>query len=219
MDETRIYRYPLWLRNHDVRFHSLSWSGAGMAGRELLIHDSLQMRWLSRARIKASASARSARSAKACRIREDGCRPEAYCAAMVNDHLNTCSDTAMLPAEAPASSLDVRLLPAHRSCGGPAFLSRDRIVAAAADCNLTKGPPCRTVNVVPISARATPSANTSRRPVPPRPRIFIIERPTASLLAASLVAFALVAVGAFANNLLSAPRNLACEAPARAAPR
>jgi hypothetical protein len=29
VDETRLYRYPLWLRNHDVRLDSLSWSAAG----------------------------------------------------------------------------------------------------------------------------------------------------------------------------------------------
>jgi hypothetical protein len=48
--------------------------------------------------------------------------------------------------------------------------------------------------------------------------VFIIDRPTTWLLATILVVLALVAIGALANDLLSAPRRLACEAPSTVAP-
>jgi len=52
-----------------------------------------------------------------------------------------------------------------------------------------------------------------------RPLVFIIDRPKTCLLATILAVLALVAVGALANNLLSAPRRLACEVPAAVAPQ
>jgi len=64
------------------------------------------------------------------------------------------------------------------------------------------------MHVVSIESRAASGANAPHRRVPPRPRVFIIDRPTRCLLATILVALALVAVGALANNFLSAPRHL-----------
>jgi hypothetical protein len=72
-------------------------------------------------------------------------------------------------------------------------------------------------NVVPIKLPGALGANALHRPVLRR-RVFIIDRPKTSLLAAFLVAIALVAVGALAGDLLSVPRGLVCDAPPIAAP-
>jgi hypothetical protein len=71
---------------------------------------------------------------------------------------------------------------------------------------------------VSIESRAAPSAKAPHGQAPPRPRVFVIDRPTTWLLATILVVLALVAIGALANDLLSAPRRLACEAPSTVAP-
>jgi hypothetical protein len=73
-------------------------------------------------------------------------------------------------------------------------------------------------NVVAIKLRGALGANALHRPVLSRRRVFIIDRPKMSLLAAFLVAIALVAVGALAGDLLSVPRGLVCDAPPIAAP-
>ena len=70
------------------------------------------------------------------------------------------------------------------------------------------------MHVVSIKSRVAPGANAPYRRVPPRPRVFIIDRPKTRFLATILAVLALVAVGALANNFLSAPRRLACEMPA-----
>ncbi len=75
------------------------------------------------------------------------------------------------------------------------------------------------MHVVSIKSRVAPRANAPYGRVPPRPRVFIIDRPKTCLLATILAVLALVAVGALANNLLSAPRRLACEVPAAVAPQ
>ena len=54
---------------------------------------------------------------------------------------------------------------------------------------------------------------------PTRPRLFIIDRPGMYTLAAILGVLALITVGALANDLLSAPRHLACRAPDRPPPQ
>jgi hypothetical protein len=82
-----------------------------------------------------------------------------------------------------------------------------------------QGAPSSTMHVVSIKSRAASGANAPYRRVPPRPRVFIIDRPKACLLATILAVLALVAVGALANNFLSAPRRLACEVPAAVAPQ
>jgi hypothetical protein len=73
-------------------------------------------------------------------------------------------------------------------------------------------------NVVPIKSRDARGANALHRSVLLRRRVFIIDRPKTSLLAAILVAIALVAVGALAGDLLNVPRGLMCDAPRIAAP-
>jgi len=70
------------------------------------------------------------------------------------------------------------------------------------------------MQVVSIKSRAASGADATHRRVPPRPRVFIIDRPKSWLLAAILAVLALLAVGALANNLLGAPRRLDCEVPA-----
>jgi hypothetical protein len=72
------------------------------------------------------------------------------------------------------------------------------------------------MHVVSIESRAASGANAPHRRVPPRPRVFIIDRPTTCLLATILVVLAL---GALANNLLGASRRLACEVPGAVAPQ
>jgi hypothetical protein len=74
-------------------------------------------------------------------------------------------------------------------------------------------------HVVSIESRAASGASAPHRRVPPHPRVFIIDRPTTCLLATILGVLALLAVGAFANNLLSVPRHLACVAPPTGAPQ
>jgi hypothetical protein len=75
------------------------------------------------------------------------------------------------------------------------------------------------MQVVSIKSRAASRANAPHRRVPPRPRVFIIDRPKTCSLATILALVALVAVGALANNLLSASRMLACEVPVAVAPQ
>ena len=75
------------------------------------------------------------------------------------------------------------------------------------------------MHVVSIKSRAGSGTNAPYRRSPPRPRVFIIDRPKTCLLATLLAVLTLVGVGALANNLLSAPRRLACEVPAAVAPQ
>jgi hypothetical protein len=87
------------------------------------------------------------------------------------------------------------------------------------DSRSDQGAPSSTMHVVSIKSRAGSGTNAPYRRSPPRPRVFIIDRPTTCLLATILVVLALLAVGALANNLLSASRRLACEVPAAVAPQ
>ena len=71
-------------------------------------------------------------------------------------------------------------------------------------------------NVVTIKARAAAPARALGRPARPHPRVFIVDRPKTYLLAAVLGAMALLVAGALASELLTMPRDLACEAPVAA---
>ena len=74
------------------------------------------------------------------------------------------------------------------------------------------------MHMVSIKSRGAPRAVAPRR-APPRPLVFIVDRPKTCLLVTILAILASVALGALANHLLSAPRQLACEVPAAVAPQ